>query len=149
MIITGTVIGNASNHWCQKQHYNLQLSLQIRCECVFFSVEIVKTNLNTPIWKAWGCASRAQRPLPNTGSPWISVLWVNARQVTITDINLHTFRPGHSRPSLFSSATNWKSVTDFVQDVACCTCPYHMSCLPTAKGWRNILGPPLLTLKAF
>ena len=28
------------------------------------AVEIVKTNLNTPIWKAWGSASRAQRPLP-------------------------------------------------------------------------------------
>ena len=30
----------------------------------FIAVEIVKTNLNTPIWKAWGSATRAQRPLP-------------------------------------------------------------------------------------
>ena len=30
---------------------------------MFFAVEIVLTNLNTPVWKAWGSASWAQRPL--------------------------------------------------------------------------------------
>ena len=64
MVITSTV------YWKFRQSLVSQATLQPLILCAdsflicFIAVEIVKTNLNTPIWKAWGRASRAQRPLP-------------------------------------------------------------------------------------
>ena len=64
MVITSTV------YWKFRQSLVSQATLQPLIMCAdsllicFIAVEIVKTNLNTPIWKAWGSASRAQRPLP-------------------------------------------------------------------------------------
>ena len=46
--------------------------------------------------------------LAATGSPCISVQWVNASWATLTDIGLHTFRPRFPKPSLLSSAGKWK-----------------------------------------
>ena len=64
MVITSTV------YWKFRQSLVSQATLQPLIMCAdslficFIAVEIVKTNLNTPIWKAWSSASRAQRPLP-------------------------------------------------------------------------------------
>ena len=64
MVITSTV------YWKFRQSLVSQATLQPLIMCAdsllicFIAVEIVKTNLNSPIWKAWGSASRAQRPLP-------------------------------------------------------------------------------------
>ena len=64
MVITSTV------YWKFRQSLVSQATLLPLIMCAdsllicFIAVEIVKTNLNTPIWKAWGSASRAQRPLP-------------------------------------------------------------------------------------
>ena len=46
-----------------------------------------------PILDLWGLQHHA---MSNTGSPCIPVLWVNASQATVTDINLHTI----TRPQL-------------------------------------------------
>ena len=53
---------DSTNYCCQKQHHNFHLSSQIRCKC-FIVVGLLLPYLNTPILKAWGSASRAQRPL--------------------------------------------------------------------------------------
>ena len=64
MVITSTV------YWKFQQSLVSQATLQPSIMCAdslyicFITVEIVKTNINTPIWKAWGSASRAKRPLP-------------------------------------------------------------------------------------
>ena len=64
MVITGTV------YWKFQQSLVSQATLQPSImfadplSICLIAVEIVKTNLNTPIWNAWGSASRAQRPLP-------------------------------------------------------------------------------------
>ena len=64
MVITGAV------YWKSQQSLVSQATLQPSIMFAdplyicFIKVEIIKTNLNTPIWNAWGSASRAQRPLP-------------------------------------------------------------------------------------
>ena len=55
MTFTGTVYLKFQQSLVSKATLNLQLC--------FLVVEIVLTNSNTPIWKAWGSVSRAQRPL--------------------------------------------------------------------------------------
>ena len=47
----------------------------------------------------WG---RLHQALPNTSSPRISVLRVNASLATNSECNIHTFRPRLCRPSLLS-----------------------------------------------
>ena len=64
--------------------------------------------------------------MSNTGSPCISVLRVYGSQATSTDTSLHTFRRCLFKPSC-SVGIGW-SVTDLIQVVALCTCPYHLSC---------------------
>ena len=64
MVITGAA------YWKSQQSLVSQATLQPSIMFAdplyicFIKVEIIKTNLNTPIWNAWGSASRAQRPLP-------------------------------------------------------------------------------------
>ena len=66
--------------------------------------------------------------LLNTGSPCISVLWVNASQATLIDISLHTFRPYiFLGLPCFLVLGIGKFVIDLIQDVACFTWPYHLS----------------------
>ena len=72
----------------------------------------------------WGWQHQA---MLNTGSPSISVLWVNSSPATITDISLDTFRPVFLGLPFPLGLGNGRSVTDFRQDVAHCTCPYHLS----------------------
>ena len=80
-ILSGNGINfSIANHWhclreipaiiveCQKQHYNLQLCLQIHCKC-FIVVECFKTDLNMPMVRVWGSASRTQHPLLR-GATW-------------------------------------------------------------------------------
>ena len=55
--------------------------------------------------------------MSNTGSPCISVKWVNA-------ISPHTFRP--CLP-FFLVHGIWKFVIDLIHGMACCTWPYHLS----------------------
>ena len=49
----------------------------------------------------WGWQHQA---MPNTSSPSVFVLWVNASQATYTDISVDTFRPCVSRPVFPSGA---------------------------------------------
>ena len=82
MVITSTV------YWKFRQSLVSQATLQPLIMCAdsllicFIAVEIVKTNLNTPIWKAWGSASRAQRPLPTGIVRQIPVVKGAPRDVT-------------------------------------------------------------------
>ena len=50
------------NYCCQKQRHNFHSSFQIRCKYVYCG-RVVLPYLHTPISKARGSASRAQRPL--------------------------------------------------------------------------------------
>ena len=54
-----------------------------------------------------------EHTMSNTGSPLISILWVNAIRATVTDISLHTFRPYPPRPPLLSCAGNQKACDRF------------------------------------
>ena len=55
---------DSTNYCCQKQRHKFRSSSQIRCLCIrFIVVGLLLPYLNTPISKAWGSASRAQRPL--------------------------------------------------------------------------------------
>ena len=54
---------DSTNYCCQKQRHNFHSSSQIRCKYVLLWVWLLLPYLNTPISKAWGSASRAQRPL--------------------------------------------------------------------------------------
>ena len=53
---------------------------------------------------------RQQQAISSIDSPFISVLRINTSQATITDINLHTFKPRLSRPPLLSSTGKWESL---------------------------------------
>ena len=62
-------------------------------------------------WGCWPCPilwGEQHQNMLNSGFACISVLQVNASHATITDINLHTFRPLSLRLSLHSSAENRK-----------------------------------------
>ena len=72
----------------------------------------------------WGLQYQA---ISNTGSPCISVKWVNVSTATLIDISLPTFRTCRPGPSFFFSAGNMKFVIDLIQEMAHCTWPYHLS----------------------
>ena len=72
----------------------------------------------------WGLQYQA---ISNTGSPCISVKWVNVSTATLIDISLPTFRTCRPGPSFFFSAGNMKFVIDLIQEIAHCTWPYHLS----------------------
>ena len=55
-------MGNSTNHWCQKQHYNCKFSQEIHCYHLYH-VKIRLPDINTPILKVSGGASRAQHRL--------------------------------------------------------------------------------------
>ena len=81
--------------------------------------------------------------MPNTSSPCIFVLCVNATQATIIDTSHHRFRPCLLRPSLLSNAKNRKVCDRF--DTGCG--PLYMAIpseSPTAKDQHNILNAKFL-----
>ena len=55
-------IGDSTNRCCQMQRRDFQLSSQNHCNCLLVWYSCLPL-LNTPIFKAWGGASRAQHPL--------------------------------------------------------------------------------------
>ena len=79
------------------------------------------TGKTTSLYWIWDQA------ISNTGSPCISILWVNASQATITDIGLHTFRPVFLGLPCFLMPGIWQFAIDLIQDVTRCTWLYHLS----------------------
>ena len=64
MVITGTVYWKSQQSLVSQATFQPSIMFADPLYICFIKVEIIKTNLNTPIWKAWGSASRVQRPLP-------------------------------------------------------------------------------------
>ena len=98
--------GNLGSGLCSYLHRTWQL-LQVDRNSLFFhhpSISILRLRC-CPCPIIWGWQHQA---MSNTGSPCKSVLWMNASQATLIDVSLYIFRPCLPRPSLLSSAGNWK-----------------------------------------
>ena len=83
--------------------------------------------------------------MPNTGSPFISVKWVNTSLAAFTNISLLIFRPCLPGPSILSSAGNLKVCDRFDTGSR----PSYMAIqseLPTAKDRCNVLDAKFLLL---
>ena len=67
----------------------------------------------------------------------------------LLDISLHTFRACLPRPSFLSGTGNWKAYGGFIliQDVACCTWPYHLS--HRQRRTNQCLLPVVVKLRVF
>ena len=94
-------------HWCSHRRVvlvcipqTMEIISKITCDktSVCTSISILRLGCcQCPIWRA----------TLNNNPPSISVLWVNARQATFSDIIPHTFQPHLSRLSLSSSLAQY------------------------------------------
>ena len=97
-----------------------------------YTHKCIKIIIITSIFRLGCCLCPIQcgwqhQAMSTTSFLWVSVLRVSASQATCPDISPDTCRPCLSRSSFPSRPGSGKSVTDLIQGVARCTCPYHLS----------------------